>query len=183
MKVFTVLQTKEKYKNNLTKFKTNNMKNQMYRVKLLIGHTAKEDQHKNGYLGYPHEDNPIEYTRGEAIKKARMFGGKIEKAPFKKEKNVSIKKQKQIIEDLITLAYEEIAAQEDHNEDGGEFPAKQNTKNLTAIAPLLKAAPEMKLALLRAAAALTNLKYDAPDFWDEKHENDLKEISETLAKI
>ena len=47
-----------------------------YKVRLLDGHLAKPDQTVNGYLG---SGEPQTYTRGEAIKKARMFGGKIEK--------------------------------------------------------------------------------------------------------
>lgn len=49
-----------------------------YFVKLLEGHKAKEDQILDGYLGYPNQLVPIMYSRGEAIKKARAFGGKIE---------------------------------------------------------------------------------------------------------
>lgn len=50
---------------------------QLYKVKLLEGHSAKKEQIVNGYLaGF---DTIGIYTRGEAIKKASMFGGKIEK--------------------------------------------------------------------------------------------------------
>ncbi len=48
-----------------------------YKVKLLEGHNARPDQVSNtGYLG--NEESECIYTRGEAIKKARVFGGKIE---------------------------------------------------------------------------------------------------------
>lgn len=53
----------------------------MYRVKLSKGNTAKANQKKKGYLA--NFGTIAEYTRGEAIKKARMFGGKIEIAPAK----------------------------------------------------------------------------------------------------
>lgn len=47
---------------------------QLYAVKLNEGHKARPDQQFDGWLG----DSYIEfYTRGEAIKKARMFGGSI----------------------------------------------------------------------------------------------------------
>lgn len=50
---------------------------QLYKVKLNEGHTAQPDQVTNGYLGYAGD---LElYTRGEALKKAIAFGGKIEK--------------------------------------------------------------------------------------------------------
>jgi hypothetical protein len=48
-----------------------------YKVKLLDGHNARPDQVSNtGYLG--NEESESIYTRGEALKKARMFKGKIE---------------------------------------------------------------------------------------------------------
>lgn len=47
---------------------------QMYAVKLNEGHKARPDQQFEGWLG----DSFMElYTRGEAIKKARQFGGSI----------------------------------------------------------------------------------------------------------
>ena len=50
---------------------------QLYKVKLNEGHKAQPDQVTNGYLGYAGD---LElYTRGEALKKAIAFGGKIEK--------------------------------------------------------------------------------------------------------
>lgn len=50
---------------------------QLYKVQLKDGHTAKADQNVNGYLGEAGE--LCLYTRGEALKKAIAFGGKIEK--------------------------------------------------------------------------------------------------------
>ena len=47
-----------------------------YRVKLLKGHTAQEDQQVDGYLAF--YGIIQRYSRSEAIKKARLFGGKIE---------------------------------------------------------------------------------------------------------
>jgi len=49
-----------------------------YKVCLLDGHKANEDQIKDGCLKDAFCDTVAEYSRGEAIKKARMFGGKIE---------------------------------------------------------------------------------------------------------
>jgi transposase-like protein len=49
---------------------------QLYKIKLLKGHNARRGEILNGYLGTT--DGVCLYTRGEAIKKARMFGGKIE---------------------------------------------------------------------------------------------------------
>lgn len=51
---------------------------QLYRVKLKYNHTASNVQHVDGYLYDPWAQKPHTYTRGEALKKARMFGGKIE---------------------------------------------------------------------------------------------------------
>jgi hypothetical protein len=48
----------------------------LYKVLLLPGHDAKEDQNYRGYLG--DYGTAFTYTRGEAIKKARLFGGIIE---------------------------------------------------------------------------------------------------------
>jgi len=54
------------------------MAQKLYKVKLQSGHSAKKDQmNKDGYLSM-NGVHPIEYTRGEAIKKANSFGGKIE---------------------------------------------------------------------------------------------------------
>jgi len=55
------------------------MKTNYYRVKLNETHNAKPSQIIEGYLGNAFGNGEImEYTRGEAIKKARMFNGKIE---------------------------------------------------------------------------------------------------------
>lgn len=51
---------------------------QLYRVKLNEGHTAKPDQIAGEYLGNYSTIDPALYTRAEAHKKARMFGGSIE---------------------------------------------------------------------------------------------------------
>jgi hypothetical protein len=52
---------------------------QLYRVKLNEGHTAKPDQIAGDYLGGYANIDPMLYTHMEAVKKARMFGGSIEK--------------------------------------------------------------------------------------------------------
>lgn len=50
---------------------------QLYKVKLLKGHRANRSQIHDGYLA--HNPNYLAlYSRGEALKKARGFGGKIE---------------------------------------------------------------------------------------------------------
>lgn len=52
-----------------------------YKVKLLNGHSAIEDKIIDGYLGNNFDNGKVQlYDRNEAIKKARMFGGKIEEA-------------------------------------------------------------------------------------------------------
>lgn len=51
---------------------------QLYKVKLNEGHTAEPNQVINGYLASFPDELGI-YTRGEALKKAIAFGGKIEK--------------------------------------------------------------------------------------------------------
>lgn len=50
---------------------------QLYKVKLNEGHSAKPDQNIDGYLA--ESGMMCLYTRGEAIKKAKAFNGKIEK--------------------------------------------------------------------------------------------------------
>lgn len=54
------------------------MKN--FRVKLIDGHFAKETENVKGYLGDAtlKVPMPMVYSRGAAIKKARMYHGKIE---------------------------------------------------------------------------------------------------------
>lgn len=59
---------------------------QLYRVKLNEGHTATADQVAEGYLGNYATIDPALYTRGEAQKKAKMFGGSIE--PFGRDYTV-----------------------------------------------------------------------------------------------
>lgn len=59
---------------------------QLYRVRLKEGHTAKPDQISGEYLGNYATIDPMLYTRGEAHKKARMFGGSIE--PFGRDYSV-----------------------------------------------------------------------------------------------
>ena len=51
-----------------------------YKVRLLDGHSARPDQIVDGYIGNGFGSGTVhnQYTRGEAIKKARMFGGKAE---------------------------------------------------------------------------------------------------------
>jgi len=72
---------------------------QLYKVKLNEGHTAKSDQVINGYLAsFPNELGI--YTRGEALKKAKMFGGKIEKHG----KNYTISK-----DSIINLSKKELS--------------------------------------------------------------------------
>lgn len=51
---------------------------QLYRVKLNEGHTAKPDQIAGEYLGNYASIDPSLYTKREAQKKAKMFGGSIE---------------------------------------------------------------------------------------------------------
>jgi hypothetical protein len=58
------------------------MGKQLYRVKLYEGHTAKPKQVSGEYLGNYATTDPALYSKGEAQKKAKMFGGKIE--PFGK---------------------------------------------------------------------------------------------------
>jgi len=73
---------------------------QLYKVKLVAGHTAKPDQIINGYLASFPDELGI-YTRGEAIKKAKMFGGKIEKHG----KNYTVNDSK-----IIQLAKQELSS-------------------------------------------------------------------------
>lgn len=48
----------------------------LYRVRLLSGHDAHKHQIKNGCLAFCGQIQL--YTRGQALKKSLMFGGKIE---------------------------------------------------------------------------------------------------------
>ena len=52
---------------------------QTYRVKLLEGHSANPNNISGGYLSLNPRTKPALYTRGQALKKANRFGGKIEK--------------------------------------------------------------------------------------------------------
>lgn len=53
---------------------------QVYRVKLLEGHTVEPHQIVNGYLGNVFDSGKPElYTRGAAFQKAKTFGGKAER--------------------------------------------------------------------------------------------------------
>lgn len=54
------------------------MGKQLYRVKLNEGHSALPEQVSGQYLGDYSTTDPALYTKGEAQKKAKMFGGKIE---------------------------------------------------------------------------------------------------------
>lgn len=70
-----------------------------YKVKLLEGHSARPDQVSNtGYLG--NEESETIYTRGEALKKARMFKGKIE--PVALSKALRTVSMTQINEDALS---------------------------------------------------------------------------------
>ncbi len=53
-----------------------------YKVKLNGNNTARLDQQKDGYLA--NFDRIAFYSKGEAITKARMFGGKIEAVELSK---------------------------------------------------------------------------------------------------
>ncbi len=73
-----------------------------YKVKLLNGHTAKPTQIVNGYLGNSFNDGKVEkYSRGEAIKKAHMFGGVTEKI----ERTVLVKETATITLDENSLIF------------------------------------------------------------------------------
>ena len=72
---------------------------QLYKVKLNENHSAESNQVINGYLAsFPNELGI--YSRGEALKKAKMFGGKIEKHG----KNYTITK-----DSIINLSKEELS--------------------------------------------------------------------------
>lgn len=65
-----------------------------YTVELPTGHHARPDQVKDGVLAFKIKRKKliVLYTRGEAIKKARIFGGKSKlfKGKFDKEKHIII---------------------------------------------------------------------------------------------
>ena len=69
-------------------------KQQLYRVKLNNPEIIAKDRQIDGYLANFLDNGKIcEYTRGQALKKARMFDGKIEKAPVKVIAKTSFKLQ------------------------------------------------------------------------------------------
>ena len=78
---------------------------QMYAVKLNEGHKARPDQQFEGWLG---EEEICLYTRGEAIKKARQFGGSIK--PYGKKFTVKsltvLQLSKKEIDDVIVRQLE-----------------------------------------------------------------------------
>lgn len=73
---------------------------QLYKVKLNEGHTAEPNQVINGYLASFPDELGI-YTRGEALKKAIAFNGKIEKHG----KNYTVNDSK-----IIQLAKQELSS-------------------------------------------------------------------------
>lgn len=76
---------------------------QLYRVILLQGHTAAKNQNLGGYLGdTSYDDKPLIYKRGEALKKARMFGGRIE--PFGQNYNIDELKVLRLSRACISVA-------------------------------------------------------------------------------
>jgi hypothetical protein len=81
----------------------------LYRVKLNTT-TVSDDSQKDGYLAS--YCKIMEYTRGEALKKARMFDGKIEKAPLKVVKKQTYK---------IWLSIEELTVFTDGTEELKDF--------------------------------------------------------------
>ena len=92
-----------------------------YKVKLLEGHSARPDQVSNtGYLG--NEESESIYTRGEALKKARMFKGKIE--PVALSKAMTVVSMTQIPENaLLDWVVRQLEGREmfdDTNSDLGE---------------------------------------------------------------
>ena len=68
---------------------------QLYRVKLNERHTAKPDQMAGEYLGNYSTIDPALYTKSEAQKKAKMFGGTPE--PFGKNYAVDSVKSIQLV--------------------------------------------------------------------------------------
>ena len=64
------------------------MKHQLFKVKLNPLNSAEADQQIHGYLAA--YNRVMKYTRGEAIKKAKMFGGKIESATTSKKTKLQL---------------------------------------------------------------------------------------------
>ena len=91
---------------------------QMYAVKLNEGHKARPDQQFEGWLG---EEEICLYTRGEAIKKARQFGGSIK--PYGKKFTVKsltvLQLSKKEIDDVIVRQLEVF---EENKITGGKLP-------------------------------------------------------------
>jgi hypothetical protein len=73
---------------------------QLYRVKLNEGHTAKPYQIAVGYLGNYSTTDPALYSKSEAQKNAKMFGGKIEK--FGKDYSLNELKMVQIPKEQLS---------------------------------------------------------------------------------
>lgn len=54
----------------------------LYRVRLQKGHGARPEDNINGFLGNAFGCGEVQlYSRGQALKKAGLFGGKAEKVP------------------------------------------------------------------------------------------------------
>jgi len=75
---------------------------QLYRVKLNEGHTARPDQIAGDYLGGYETIDPMLYTRREATKKAKMFGGSI--VPFGRDYHLNELKVIQIPKNQLSQA-------------------------------------------------------------------------------
>jgi hypothetical protein len=73
---------------------------QLYRVRLNEGHTAKPDQIAEGYLGNDNSIDPALYSKSEAQKKAKMFGGSVE--PFGKAYHLNELKMAQIPKEQLS---------------------------------------------------------------------------------
>jgi len=75
---------------------------QLYRVKLNNPQIIAKDRQIDGYLGNWLDNGKIcEYTRGEAIKKAHAFDGKIEKVPAKIVAKTSYKLQISVFDHTV----------------------------------------------------------------------------------
>lgn len=96
---------------------------QVYKVRLLKGHLIKKEYVVDGCIGSEVEPGKIQfYTRSEAIKKARVFGGKIE-AHGKKYTTVSLKVLQLAKSELSTELINELDGREvstDTTEGGGQ---------------------------------------------------------------
>lgn len=120
-----------------------------FKVKLLPDHTAKPDQIINGYLGNSFHDGKItEYTRGEAIKKASMFGGKIEEVKkaipmpqLSADELLTLEgiseQQKHFLETFIEIWYDATDSEKERGDDAAKvlsamFQAWVNTQTIEA---------------------------------------------------